>query len=80
MNTDQKIDSKFSRIAIQILHVIVVIWMIFIVSLYLFLYTPPQIMSGLAKIGIDKPLVELREQVMGFFQTADFSDYIKNYY
>jgi len=80
VNTSKKTGSKFPAIAVQILNLAIIIWMIFIVLLYLFLYTPPQIISALAKAGADKPLVQFQEKVMPFFQTIDFSAYIKKYY
>jgi len=80
VNTNKKTGSNFSAIAVQILNFAIIIWMIFIVLLYLLLHTPPQIMLALAKAGVDKPLVQFQEKVMPFFQTIDFSAYIKKYY
>ena len=54
------------------------LWMTGVFMFYLLMYTPPFVIAVAEKIGVGESLSTLQEKVRPFFQTSDFSEYMKD--
>jgi len=54
------------------------IWMLAVFLFYLLLFTPSIVLSIAERFGLREPLTDLQALIQPFFQTSDFSIYIKN--
>lgn len=74
---DEKENSVFSKPSIGV-KIVLSAWMFAIYFFYIFMFTPPFIIVLIGKTGLVEQFLYSQKQVKSFFQTTDFSDYIKN--
>ncbi len=59
-------------------HIALSLWIVAVFLFHLLLFTPPIVLSIAEQFNLREPLTNLRAVIQPFFQTSDFSTYIKD--